>query len=217
MAMNPLLPLLLLAGAYLIGSIPFSYLIARAIGGNDLRQSGSGNVGATNVMRTSGKLPGIAALFLDLAKGFGVAAIASHLVTRPEWPYKYVVDGGLANSPSFWVGLASVIAVLAHMYPVWLKFHGGKGVATAAGVFLALDPRALAAALIVFAIVLLISKYVSLASMSAAASLPIFVRFISQPPMWITIAAVVIGLAVVVKHHTNIARLAEGTERKFPR
>lgn len=215
--MQPLMPILLLAGAYLIGSIPFSYLVARLMGGKDVRRSGSGNVGATNVMRTAGKLPGIIALLGDIAKGYAAAALAQWAVGHPEWPYKYAVDGGLLHAPSFWIGAASIIAVLAHMYPAWLRFHGGKGVATAAGVFLALEPRALAAAVIVFIIVLLVSRYVSLASMTAAASIPIWIRFIAQPPKWITIAAVVIAIAVIVKHHTNIARLAEGTERKFPR
>lgn len=215
--MQPLIPILLLAGAYLIGSVPFSYLVARMIGGKDIRTSGSGNVGATNVMRTSGKVPGLVALFLDIAKGYAAAALAIWAVAHPQWPYKYAADGGLLHSPSFWIGAASVIAVLAHMYPFWLRFRGGKGVATAAGIFLALDPRALAGALIIFVIVLLVSKYVSLASMAAAASLPIFIRFIAQPPVWITIAAVAIALLVVAKHHTNIARLAAGTERKFPR
>lgn len=215
--MQPLIPILLLAGAYLIGSIPFSYLVVRLLGGKDIRQSGSGNVGATNVLRTSGKVPGLLALALDMAKGYAVAALAIWLVDRADWPFKYDPDGGLLHSPSFWIGASCVVAVLAHMYPVWLRFHGGKGVATAGGVFLALDPRALAASLIVFAIVLIVSRYASLASMAAAASLPIFIRFISQPPMWITIAAAVIGIAVILKHHTNIARLADGTERKFPR
>jgi glycerol-3-phosphate acyltransferase PlsY len=212
-----LLPLAVLTIAYLLGSIPFSFLVVRLFAREDIRTHGSGNVGATNVMRNFGKLPGLLALVLDLGKGYAAVAIAQHLVASKMWPFRYEQGADLMHSPSFWIGFASFLAVIAHMYPVWLGFHGGKGVATAAGVFLALDPRALLAGLIVFAIVLLIWRYVSLASMLAAASLPVWFRFISHSPMWITLFAIAISVAVILKHHANIARLADGTERKFPR
>src|SRR3954447_26467025 len=138
-----MLPAALLLLAYLLGSIPFSFLVVKLFAGADIRQHGSRNVGATNVARSFGKLPGIIALLLDGAKGYAAVAVARWLVARPEW-------SSPMRSTSFWITLAAVIAVLAHMFPVWLKFHGGKGVATATGAFLAIDPKALAAALIVF-------------------------------------------------------------------
>ena len=214
----PLLPIALLLISYLIGSIPFSWLVARAFSDQDLRDVGSGNVGATNVMRNAGKRAGIVALLLDLSKGVVAVVLARLIVDSKSWPLVFTLGASdPLHAPSLWIGLAALIAVLGHLYPVWLKFRGGKGVATAAGVFLALDPRSLGAALIVFARALIVTKYVSVASMAAAASLPIWIRFLSRPPMWINLAAITIALLVIVKHHSNIARLARGEERKFPR
>src|SRR5437763_857003 len=135
-----MLPLAVVVSAYLIGSIPFSYLVVRMLAGADIRQHGSRNVGATNVARTFGKWPGIIALILDISKGYAVIVLARWLVARPEWPFEAAASGGPMQSREFWIALAGLIAVLAHMFPVWLRFHGGTGVATAAGVFLALDP-----------------------------------------------------------------------------
>src|SRR2546421_4114119 len=136
-----MLVMALVVSAYLIGSIPFSYLVVRLFAGADIRQHGSRNVGATNVARSFGKLPGIIALLLDIAKGWAAVELAKWIVTRPEWTAPI-------RSLAFSVTLAAVIAVLAHMFPVWLKFHGGKGMATASGAFLAIDPTALAASMI---------------------------------------------------------------------
>ena len=209
-----MLPLALILIAYLLGSIPFSYLVVRIFAGADIRQHGSRNVGATNVARTFGKAPGVIALLLDIAKGYAVIVIARMLVTRPEWPF----EPGLApwQSREMWVALAGLIAVLAHMFPVWLQFHGGKGVATALGAFLALDPKVIAGAIIVFAIVLLLSRYVSLASIVSAASVPVFFRYLlNDAPFWHIVISIGIAIAVILKHHSNIARLAQGTERKL--
>jgi glycerol-3-phosphate acyltransferase PlsY len=178
------------------------------VAGADIRQHGSRNVGATNVARTFGKLPGIVALILDAAKGWAAVAVARWLVARPEW-------SAPVRSAAFWVTLAAVIAVLAHMFPLWLKFHGGKGVATATGAFLAIDPKALGAGLIVFAIVILATRVVSLASILSATSIPIFLRFLTHAPFWTVALSIVISIAIIVKHHSNIARLAQGTERKM--
>jgi len=211
-----MLPTTLLVLAYLIGSIPFSFLVVKLVAGKDVRQHGSRNVGATNVARTAGKIPGIFALLLDIAKGYSVVVLARWIVLRPEWPFQ----AGLQpwQSRELWVALAGLVAVLAHMYPVWLRFHGGKGVATAAGVFLALDPLVIAGAILVFAIVLLVFRYVSLASMVSAASVPLFFRYlVPAAPFWHIVVSMGIALAVIVKHHSNIARLAQGTERKFGR
>lgn len=210
------MPAALLVAAYLIGSIPFSYLIARLIAGKDVRLEGSGNVGATNVARTAGKRAGILALAGDLVKGFAVIWLARWMVARPEWPF---AAGPQAwQSREMWIALAGLVAVLAHMFPVWLRFHGGKGVATAAGVVLALDPRVFAASLLVFAIVVILSRMVSLGSILTAASIPLLFRFVAHdPPYWRIVISIGIALAVIFKHHSNIARLARGTERRLGR
>jgi glycerol-3-phosphate acyltransferase PlsY len=211
-----LLPLALIALAYLVGSIPFSFLVARAFSGKDVRLEGSGNVGATNVARTAGRGAGVLALGMDLVKGVVVVVVARWLVNQQGWPFEAGVKPW--ESREMWIALAGLIAVLAHMFPVWLRFHGGKGVATAAGVILALDPRVFAASIIVFAIVVLLSKMVSLGSIVTAASIPLLFRFIGQgTPYWRTVISIGIALAVILKHHSNIARLAGGTERKLGR
>jgi glycerol-3-phosphate acyltransferase PlsY len=211
-----MLPVALIAAAYFAGSIPFSFLIVKFVAGKDVRQHGSRNVGATNVARTAGKLPGVLALALDIAKGYAVIVIARWFTSLPAWPF----GAGVLpwQSREMWVALAGLIAVLAHMFPLWLRFHGGKGVATATGVFLALDPIVMAAAILVFAIVLLVFRYVSLASMFGAASVPVFFRYLAQgAPFWRIVMSIAIAFAVIGKHHSNIARLAEGTERKMGR
>lgn len=209
-----MLPASLLALAYLIGSIPFSFLVVKMVAGKDVRQHGSRNVGATNVARTAGRVPGIVALLLDIAKGYAAVVLARWLAARPGWPFQPGLEPW--QSREFWVALAGLVAVLAHMFPVWLRFHGGKGVATAAGVFFALDPVVIAGAILVFAIVLLIFRYVSLASMVSAASIPLFFRYlVPAASFWHIVISGAIALAVIMKHHTNIARLAQGTERKL--
>lgn len=201
---------LLLLGAYLIGSIPFSFLVARLVSGKDIRTLGSGNVGATNVARTVGSKAGAIALVLDTAKGWGVVALA-----------RWAVGGSFASPDdadraTLWIGLAAIVVILGHMFPVWLRFHGGKGVATAAGVFLALDARAFAIAFAVFLVVEVITRYVALASMLAAAAMPLVLRFIEREAFWIVVSSIVISIAIILKHHPNIARLAQGAEPKYP-
>lgn len=207
-------PVALVALAYLIGSIPFSWLVARFLSGKDVRREGSGNVGATNVARTAGRGAGVLALLLDIAKGYAVITIARWIVLRPEWPFEPGVSAW--QSREFWIALAGLVGVVAHMFPVWLRFHGGKGVATAAGVILALDPRVFAATVIVFAIVVLVSRMVSLGSILSAASIPLLFRFVAHAaPFWRIVMSIGIALAVIVKHHSNIARLVQGSERKL--
>lgn len=201
---------LLLLGAYLIGSIPFSFLVARLVSGKDIRTLGSGNVGATNVARTVGSKAGAIALVLDAAKGWGAVALA-----------RWVVGGSFASPDdadraTLWIGLAAIVVILGHMFPVWLRFHGGKGVATAAGVFLALDARAFAIAFAVFLVVEVVTRYVGLASMLAAAAMPLVLRFIEREAFWIVVSSIVISIAIILKHHSNIARLAQGAEPKYP-
>jgi glycerol-3-phosphate acyltransferase PlsY len=209
------LPAALIVAAYLIGSIPFSFLVVKMLAGADIRQHGSRNVGATNVARSFGKAPGIVALLLDIAKGYAAVALAKWLTARPDWPLTLGIDPSPWHSRAFWVALAGLIAVVAHMFPVWLRFHGGKGVATATGAFLALDPIVIAAGVLVFLIVLLSARFVSLASMLSAASVPIFMRFLTHAPFWTIVISIVIAMLVIVKHHSNIARLTQGTERRM--
>ena len=211
-----LLPVALIVLAYLAGSVPFSFLVARAISGKDVRLEGSRNVGATNVARTAGRRAGVLALFLDLVKGYAVVALARWIVSQPAWPFAAGVRPW--ESREMWIAMAGLVAVFGHMFPVWLRFHGGKGVATAAGVILALDARVFLASLIVFAIVVLLSRMVSLASILTAASIPLLFRFIAhEAPFWRIIISIGISLAVILKHHSNIARLAKGSERKLGR
>jgi glycerol-3-phosphate acyltransferase PlsY len=211
-----MLPVALIVGSYLLGSIPFSYLVVRLLKGADIRELGSRNVGATNVARTFGKAPGIVALILDLAKGYAAVALARWIALQPHWPFEGAAQGGPLQSREFWIALAGLIAVVGHMFPIWLGFHGGKGVATATGVFLALDPIVIAAALLVFLIVLATTRFVSLASILSSASVPLFFRFLAvDAPFWRIVVSIAISILVIAKHHSNIARLTQGSERKM--
>lgn len=214
--MAPDLPLLLLIAAYVIGSIPFSFLVVKIVAGADIRYHGSRNVGATNVARNFGKVPGIAALFLDIAKGYVAVALARWIVSLPGWP---LAASTAHRSPiysiSLWIALAGLTAVLAHMFPLWLRFHGGKGVATATGSFLALDPIAVAAGVLVFLIVIMATRFVSLASILSAASIPLFLHFLAHAPFETVAVSTIISIAIILKHHSNISRLAQGTERRM--
>jgi acyl phosphate:glycerol-3-phosphate acyltransferase len=205
----------LLVAAYLIGSIPFSFLIVKFMTGADIRNVGSRNVGATNVARSFGKLPGIIALLLDMAKGYVAVALAKWVTTSPNWPLPVGVDASPLHSRAFWIALCGLIAVLGHMFPVWLRFHGGKGVATATGVFLALDPIAVLAGVIVFIIVVISTRFVSLASILSSASVPIFLRFLTHASFWTINVSIFIAIAIIIKHHSNIARLTQRSERKM--
>lgn len=193
----------LVALGYLLGSIPFGYLLVRATGGGDIRYIGSGNIGATNVARTSGWPVGIATLLLDAAKGFLAVRLAEHF------------SGGNIHLMMY----AGFAAILGHVFPVWLRFAGGKGVATALGVFLAICWPALAAAVLLFLLVALFWRYVSLASVSAAAALPLLVYLLyapgHAPPTAVSVCTLLAAVVVIVKHRDNIERLLAGTEPRF--
>ena len=192
--------LLTLSLAYLLGSIPFGYLLVRLVRKEDIRQVGSGNIGATNVLRSGAKGLGIATLLLDLLKGYVAVLLAQHLA-----PANY--DLAVA---------AAVAAVLGHVFPVWLRFRGGKGVATALGVFLALVPFAALIALGVFVVIVLLTRYVSLASILAAAVMPIAGLALVPLRSPVVIAGFVfLSVLIIVKHHANIRRLLAGTENRF--
>ncbi len=182
--------------AYLAGSIPFAFLAARRRG-VDLRRSGSGNVGATNVLRTSGVPLAVTAMVLDAVKGAVAVVIAQRLTEGPATP----VAAGLA-------------AIIGHIYPVWLQFRGGKGVATAAGVFGVLTPLALAAAMGVFVVAVFVSRYISVGSVAGALTLAT-VAVIDDPPTAVVAGAIVAALVIVHRHRGNLARLAAGTERRI--
>lgn len=194
--------------AYLVGSIPFGYLIVKATGRGDVRETGSGGTGATNVSRHAGKAAGVLTLVLDALKG----AIAVLLAT---W-----LSEGLVAAEAL-VAVAAVAAMVGHIFPVWLGFRGGKGVATAVGVFLVIAPFALLCAGVVFVAVVALTRYVSLASLTAAASIPLFVwlqKLLLQPRADLKaplLAAVAGALLIIFAHRGNIGRLLKGTEPKF--
>jgi glycerol-3-phosphate acyltransferase PlsY len=203
--MNPWL--LSIPTAYLLGSIPFGYLLVRFFRHQDIRATGSGNIGATNVLRSGAKGLGILTLLLDLGKGFAAVVIAFLLAKH----------GGLDRAGAYDLAVvAAVAAVVGHVFPIWLGFRGGKGVATALGVFLALAPRASLCILGVFLVVFLLTRYVSLASIVAAAVFPIFAFSLNPHRSPIVISGVLfIALLIIVKHHANIGRLMAGTESRF--
>lgn len=192
-------PFLISATAgYFLGSIPFGYLLVRAFRGADVRTTGSGNIGATNVARTS-PLLGILTLVLDLLKG--TAAVGIALALSP------------ANRTVAFA--AALAAVSGHIFPIWLRFRGGKGVATGLGSFVLLTPKAVLLAMAVFVIMLAAFRFVSLASVAAAASLPLFARVLSEAQS-AQILMLAIGSALIIfKHRSNMQRLLAGTEPKF--
>jgi len=197
--------------SYLLGSIPFGYLLVRIFRGEDVRLSGSGNIGATNVSRKSPVL-GVLTLLLDALKGTCAVLAANQMFVR-------AAPGNVDDSLSFWLSLVALCAILGHMFPVWLHFRGGKGVATSVGAFALLVPRATLGAFAIFMIVALLSRYVSLASIAAAASLPILawfsLRYRGSEGLMTLLPITVASLLVIGKHHENIRRLFAGTENRF--
>jgi glycerol-3-phosphate acyltransferase PlsY len=199
----PFSALLLFLISYLLGSIPFGVILAKIIGGADVRKTGSGNIGATNVARAAGPAAGVFTLLLDAAKG---------------WLAVWFAGRALHGEAGFLVA-AGFFALLGHCFPPWLRFRGGKGVATAAGVFGALCPEAMVAALILFALVVWFWRYVSLGSLAAAAVIPLLVYFLwaphFAPPNVVTLGSLAISAVVIFQHRGNIGRLVRGEEPKF--
>jgi glycerol-3-phosphate acyltransferase PlsY len=199
--------LLVIAVAYLLGSIPVGYLLVRIFLQQDVRSVGSGNIGATNVLRSGGKGLGAATFLGDMLKGCAAVWVGG-LIGMALAP-----DASLRNMQA----LAALSAVLGHMFPVWLGFKGGKGVATGFGVFLVAAPWAALAAIGVFTLVLLVTRYVSLASILGAASFPPFAWLLvrgERPAFYIAVQFAV-ALLIIAKHHQNIRRLLAGTESRF--
>jgi glycerol-3-phosphate acyltransferase PlsY len=202
---RPGLALALVLGAYLLGSVSFSVLIVRVLQGLDVRTVGSGNAGATNVLRAAGKRPALLALILDIAKG-----VAAVLVPRT-----------LGAEPAV-VGAAAVAVVLGHVFPLFFGLRGGKGVATAAGALGAMSPWAMALGLAVFCLVVLWKRYVSLGSVVTAATFPLWIYLVHRLGLggdfgggWLMLAASAIALLVVSKHTSNLKRLWAGRELRL--
>jgi glycerol-3-phosphate acyltransferase PlsY len=191
--------------AYLLGSIPFGYLLVRLARGADIRATGSGNIGATNVSREAGLGLGLAVLALDAGKG----ALA-------VWLALWFTAGDVK-----WMSAAALAAVAGHCFPVWLKFRGGRGVATGAGAFALISWTAVAAAMSVFVVVVVASRYVSLGSILAAGSLPVLLYFLYAPgfapPLAVTLATIAAAALIILQHSGNIRRLAAGAEPRFTR
>jgi glycerol-3-phosphate acyltransferase PlsY len=186
---------LAVAIAYLVGSVPFAFVLARR-GGIDLRRVGSGNVGASNVLRTSGVRNAVAAMCLDGAKGCMAVIVAQRLTVGEATPVA-----------------AGVASIIGHIYPVWLGFRGGKGVATATGVFAVLAPLALGIASSVFVLAVWVTRYISVGSLAAAITLAVATAA-SDVPAAVAVGAIISALIIVHRHRANLARLVAGTERR---
>jgi glycerol-3-phosphate acyltransferase PlsY len=195
--------ILLLLTCYLLGTIPFGIIFARIFGARDVRKAGSGNIGATNVARVAGPIPGILTLLADVAKGALAVWLAAYST----------------HSSSEWMMLAGLAALLGHCFPVWLGFKGGKGVATALGVFAMLSPLAALSALIFFAVVVAVWRFVSLGSIAAAAAMPLLIYLLwapgHAPPLPVIFGTLFASALVVYKHDANLQRLVEGTEPRI--
>jgi glycerol-3-phosphate acyltransferase PlsY len=203
--------LIIAAASYLLGSIPVGYLLVRIFRKQDIRAVGSGNIGATNVLRSGGKGLGAATFLLDVLKGCSSIWLATFIVS--------LFARGVAPGIHLYnmEALAAICAVLGHMFPVWLKFKGGKGVATGFGVFLVACTWTALAAIALFVLVILVTRYVSLASILGAASFPLFAWLIAsgyRPPFFIA-AGYIVAFLIIAKHHQNIRRLLNGTESRF--
>ncbi|MHB8709286.1 MAG: glycerol-3-phosphate 1-O-acyltransferase PlsY [Desulfuromonadales bacterium] len=190
------LPLLLLI--YLIAAIPTGVVLTRLLGLEDVRSKGSGNIGATNVYRVAGKLPGILTLFGDILKGF------LPLLAVKLW---------LAPTP-LQLGLAGVVAIIGHCYPVYLRFKGGKGVATGLGIFLVLDPVSLLGAGLIFLAAVAVTRYISLGSVLAAATAPLL-TVVLRRPLPLILCTCAIGALINWRHRENLRRIFSGTENRF--
>ena len=196
--MNTLLFILILIVIYLIAAIPTGIVLAKVMGYEDVRDKGSGNIGATNVYRVAGKLAGVLTLCGDILKGF------LPLLACKTW---------LAPTPTQ-LGIACTMAIVGHCYPVYLKFRGGKGIATALGIFLVISPIAVLGAAIIFGITVAITRFISLGSVLAAMSAPLLVLMLNEPQP-IFLATLFIAALIVWRHRSNIKRLMDGAEDRF--
>ena len=222
--------MLVIVIAYFIGSIPFGYLIVRAREGADIRETGSGGTGATNVSRRAGKVAGLVTLLLDALKGASAVLITRMFLGLSSFSLGVRTSGNIfqaleidvsVQSANWWLAAAAIAVILGHIFPVWLGFRGGKGVATGVGVFLVLAPIAVGFAAVVFLLIVWLTRYVSLGSVVAATTIPLFVllqhEFIRpvRDLLPLLSAASAGALLIVFAHRQNIRRLLQGTESKF--
>ena len=198
--MSTTLFILVLLVIYLITAIPTGIVLTRLMGTEDIRQKGSGNIGATNVYRVAGKLAGVLTLAGDTLKGF-----------LPLLACKSLLD----LTPTQ-LGVACAVAIIGHCYPVYLKFRGGKGIATALGIFLVISPLTVLGLLVVFLVAVGISRYISLGSVLAAMAAPLLVLMLGHPQP-IFLATLFIAMLIIWRHRSNIKRLIDGTENRFQR
>jgi len=194
-----MMPFLAVPVAYLVGGIPFGYLLVKLKTGDDVRTKGSGNIGATNVLRTTGRTIAVITLLLDIAKGFFAVWLAAKL----------------SHDSPLWMSIAALAVMLGHAYPIFLKFRGGKAVASFIGAFLYLTPIPLAAALFLFVIVVVVSKHISLGSMVAAGTLPLAVWLIEHPAAPVLLASLAAGAFILYRHKANVDRIRAGAEHVF--
>jgi len=196
--------LLILAASYLLGSIPFGYLLVRIFRGEDVRRSGSGNIGATNVSRKSPVL-GALTLILDAAKGIVAVQLAVAL------------SGFQHHDPRLYRTMAAsaLVAIIGHMFPGWLRFRGGKGVATALGAFLRFSPLSVLVAVIIFVVIVALSRRISLGSILTAAAYPFVVWFFLPRDPWVITLISAASVLIIARHHQNLRRLMSGAEPKF--
>jgi acyl phosphate:glycerol-3-phosphate acyltransferase len=192
-------PLLAAAIAYVLGAIPFGYILVKLFTGADVRAGGSGNIGATNVLRTTGRAAAIGTLLLDIGKGYLAVWIA----------------GRLTGHDPAWMSLAAIAVMAGHAYPVFLRFRGGKAVASFVGAFLCLTPAALIATLVVFVVTVAWSRHISLGSIVAAAVFPLAVWLVQRVSLPVEAAAILAAAFIIYRHSSNIARLRQGNENVF--
>jgi acyl phosphate:glycerol-3-phosphate acyltransferase len=194
---------LLPIAAYFLGSIPFGLLIVKATAGMDIREKGSGNIGAANVARNAGPVAGALTLLFDATKGYFAV-----------WLAGYFTHGNIR-----WMAISAVAAVIGHIFPIWLKLHGGKGVATGLGVFLPICCQAVAAGVVLWLLVVVFWRYSSLGSIVAAAVMPVFVYLLYAPPHAppdiVTVSTALVAALIIIKHRSNIERLIAGEENKL--
>jgi glycerol-3-phosphate acyltransferase PlsY len=192
-------PLLVLVVAYLVGGIPFGFLLVKLKTGEDVRSKGSGNIGATNVLRTTGRAAGVATLLLDMAKGY-----------LAVW-----LEGRLTGGNVEWMSGAALAVMIGHSYPAFLRFRGGKAMASFVGAWLCLTPLPLAAVLVVFVVMAAWTRHISLGSIVGAGTFPLAVWLIAHPPATVVVTAILSGALILYRHRENIARLRAGTESVF--
>lgn len=201
--------LLFVLVAYLLGAIPFGYILVKYVftSGEDIRDVGSGGTGATNVTRRAGKVAGLLTYLFDMAKGIAAVMLMKQV----------------AGEDYYWIGAAAIAAITGHIFPVFLRFRGGKGVATGVGVFITLAPYPVLFALLIWLVIVMLTRYISLGSIIAAASVPLLILVFGwllptspQSDIWPLVITTTFGSALIVaKHHENISRLLAGTESRF--